>query len=62
MPTAAKGKLMTVKLPANSSFAVYDQGGNCMNHSVVSGKNQVLLPEDGRSVFAGEASSKFVIS
>ncbi|MHA6534501.1 serine hydrolase domain-containing protein [Paenibacillus sp. BAC0078] len=62
VPAAAKGKLMTVKLPANSAFAVYDQAGNCINHSVVSGKNQVLLPEDGRIVFAGKAGSKFVIS
>ncbi|MBE1555808.1 serine hydrolase domain-containing protein [Sporosarcina limicola] len=62
VPVAAKGKVMTVKVPSKGSFAVYDQAGICINHTVVSGKNQVLLPENGRIVFAGEVGSKFVIS
>ncbi len=62
VPTTAKGKVMTVKMPSNGSFAVYDQAGICINHTVVSGKNQVLLPENGRVVFAGEVGSKFEIS
>ncbi|WP_339184869.1 serine hydrolase domain-containing protein [Paenibacillus sp. FSL R5-0701] len=62
VPATAKGKVMTVKLPANGAFAVYDQTGICINHSVVSGKNDVVLPENGRIVFAGEVGSSFEIS
>ncbi len=62
VPEAAKGKVMTVKMPTKGSFAVYDQAGVCINYTVVSGNNEVLLPENGRIVFAGEAGSKFEIS
>ncbi|WP_193726585.1 serine hydrolase domain-containing protein [Paenibacillus guangzhouensis] len=62
VPASAKGKVMTVKMPSNSAFAVYNQAGICINHTVVSGKNQVVLPENGSIVFAGEAGSKFEIS
>ncbi|MGV2884381.1 serine hydrolase domain-containing protein [Paenibacillus taichungensis] len=62
VPATAKGKVMTVKIPANSAFAVYDQTGICINHTVVSGKNEVVLPENGRVVFAGEAGSQFEIT
>ncbi|WDQ30651.1 serine hydrolase [Paenibacillus marchantiae] len=62
VPATAKGKVMTVKLPANGAFAIYDQNGICINHTVVSGKNKVVLPENGRIVFVGEAGSKFEIS
>ncbi|WP_339169970.1 serine hydrolase domain-containing protein [Paenibacillus sp. FSL R5-0341] len=61
VPVNAKGKVMTVKIPANSAFAVYDQTGICINYTVVSGKNEVVLPENGRIVFAGEAGSRFEI-
>ncbi|MBD8497289.1 serine hydrolase domain-containing protein [Paenibacillus arenosi] len=62
VPAAAKGKAMSVQMPAHASFAVYDQAGICINYSVVSGNNEVLLPENGRILFAGDAGSKFVIS
>ncbi|WP_211083303.1 serine hydrolase domain-containing protein [Paenibacillus xylanexedens] len=62
VPATAKGKVMTVKMPAKGAFAVYDQTGICINHTVVSGKNNVVLPENGRIVFAGEVGSKFEIS
>ncbi|MGE7623197.1 serine hydrolase domain-containing protein [Viridibacillus sp. NPDC096237] len=62
VPATAKGKVMTVKMPSKGSFAVYDQEGLCINHTVVSGKNQVVLPKNGRIVFAGEVGSKFEIS
>ncbi|MGO4791144.1 serine hydrolase domain-containing protein [Paenibacillus sp. 2KB_20] len=62
IPSTVNGKVMTVKLPSNGAFAVYDQKGICINHTVVSGKNEVVLPENGRIVFAGEAGSKFEIS
>lgn len=62
VPAAAQGKVMTVQMPSNGAFAVYDQTGICINHTVVSGKNQVVLPENGSIVVAGEVGSKFEIS
>ncbi|NEU59322.1 serine hydrolase domain-containing protein [Paenibacillus sp. ALJ109b] len=62
VPATVKGKVMTVKMPSHGAFAVYDQTGICINHTVVSGKNEVVLPENGRIVFAGEVGSKFEIS
>ncbi|WP_413409072.1 serine hydrolase domain-containing protein [Paenibacillus amylolyticus] len=62
VPATAKGKVMTVKMPAKGAFAVYDQTGICINHTVVSGENEVVLPENGRIVFAGEAGSQFEIT
>ncbi len=62
VPAAAKGKIMTVKMPAKGAFAVYDQTGVCINHTVISSKNEVVLPENGRIVFAGEAGSLFEVS
>ncbi|ODV57086.1 serine hydrolase domain-containing protein [Lysinibacillus fusiformis] len=62
VPMNAKEKIMTVKMPSKGSFAVYDQAGNCVNYTVVSGMNEVLLPENGIVVFAGEVDSKFEIS
>ncbi|PIH60645.1 serine hydrolase [Paenibacillus sp. LK1] len=62
VPATEKGKVMTVKIPANSAFAVYDQTGICINYTGVSGKNEVVLPENGRIVFAGEVGSRFEIS
>ncbi|MDR0269777.1 serine hydrolase domain-containing protein, partial [Paenibacillus sp.] len=37
IPQKAAGKTMTVKLPAKSSFVVYDEEGTCINFSFVSG-------------------------
>ncbi|MHA7581571.1 serine hydrolase domain-containing protein [Paenibacillus vandeheii] len=62
VPATVKGKVMTVKMPENGAFAVYDQKGTCINHTVISGKNEVVLPENGRIVFAGDVDSTFEIS
>ncbi|WP_336759966.1 serine hydrolase domain-containing protein [Paenibacillus sp. USHLN196] len=62
VPATVKGKVMTVEMPANGAFAVYDQKGICINHTVVSGQNEVVLPENGRIVFAGDVDSTFEIS
>lgn len=62
VPAAVSGKVMTVKLPESGSFAVYDQRGICIHHTVISGKNEVVLPENGRIVFAGEPASVFEVS
>ncbi|QOS78860.1 beta-lactamase family protein [Paenibacillus sp. JNUCC31] len=62
VPAAAAGKVMTVKMPLKGAFTVYDQAGISMNHTVVSGENEVALPVNGTIVFAGEAGSRFEIS
>ncbi|MFS0868461.1 serine hydrolase domain-containing protein [Paenibacillus xylanilyticus] len=62
IPAAATGKVMTVQLPSNGGFTVYDQAGISINNTVVSGQNEVVLPENGSIVFAGEVGSTFEIS
>ncbi|OZB98648.1 serine hydrolase [Paenibacillus sp. XY044] len=61
VPEAAAGKTMTVKLPVEGGFVVYDAEGNCVNMSEASGSNQVVLPKNGTIVFAGDAGSSFSI-
>ena len=62
IPQAVAGKMMTVELPSNSSFAVYDEKGLCINFTVVSGNNKVQLPKNGTVVFAGAPNSEFAIT
>ncbi|MGN7412777.1 serine hydrolase domain-containing protein [Paenibacillus sp. SAF-068] len=62
VPATAKGKIMTVNMPSNGAFAVYDQTGVCINYTVVSGENEIVLPGNGRIVFAGDVGSAFEIS
>ncbi|MDR6721809.1 CubicO group peptidase (beta-lactamase class C family) [Paenibacillus amylolyticus] len=62
VPASAAGKTMTVQMPSSGAFAVYNQAGIGVNHTVVSGQNEVALPENGSIVFAGEPGSTFEIS
>ena len=62
IPDAAAGKTMIVDLPANGSYAVYDQNGVCVKFSMVKGTNEVKLPTNGSIVFAGDAGAKFGIT
>lgn len=62
IPEALAGKTMTVELPSNSSFAVYDDKGLCINFTVVSGNNKVILPKNGTVVFVGASNSEFAIT
>jgi CubicO group peptidase (beta-lactamase class C family) len=61
IPAKAAGKTITVDLPVKTSFAVYDASGACVNFSVVSGNNQVKLPENGTLVFIGDPGTRFDI-
>ncbi|ANS76687.1 serine hydrolase [Paenibacillus yonginensis] len=61
VPAQAAGKTMTVELPAQAAFAVYDAAGTCVNFSVVSGNNRVELPENGKIVFIGDPGKTFRI-
>lgn len=56
------GKTMTVNLPENASFAVYDEE-SCVYYSTVKGNQPVDLPENGKVVFIGEApGDRFTIT
>ncbi|UMV46794.1 beta-lactamase family protein [Paenibacillus macerans] len=61
VPKAAAGKTMTVGMPEHGAFAVYDANGLCVNFTVVSGSNQVQLPENGTIVFAAGERARFDI-
>lgn len=62
VPKQAEGKTMTVTLPAQGAFAVYDEKGAVVNYSLVSGSNEVKLPANGAVVFAGAPGSAFGIT
>lgn len=50
---------MTVTLPAQGAFAVYDEQGAVVNYTVASGSNEVL-PANGTVVFAGTRARRSV--
>lgn len=62
VPASATGKTMKVQMPSSGAFAVYNEAGIGVNHTVVSGQNEVVLPENGSIVFASEPGSTFEIS
>ncbi|MEK5251431.1 serine hydrolase domain-containing protein [Bacillus sp. FSL R9-9530] len=62
IPQAAAGKRMTVTLPSQGAFAVYDENGVCVNFTIVSGNNKVKLPKNGTVVIAGAPNSEFAIT
>lgn len=62
IPKAVAGKKMTVAMPEQGAYAVYDGKGTCVNYTIISGNHEVVLPENGTIVFAGEAGSSFNIS
>ncbi|MBU5350481.1 serine hydrolase domain-containing protein [Paenibacillus lautus] len=62
VPKQAEGKTMTVTLPAQGAFAMYDEKGTVVNYSLVSGSNEVKLPANGAVVFAGAPGSAFGIT
>ena len=56
------GKTMTVKLPHNGAFAVYDSS-DCIYFSTVSGNQPVILPAEGKIVFIGDVpGTRFYIT
>ncbi|MGG1664337.1 serine hydrolase domain-containing protein [Brevibacillus sp. NRS-1366] len=63
IPAAAAGKTLTVKLPKNGTFAVYDEERELpLIHSIVNGNNKVILPKSGTIVFVGAPGSEFTIT
>ena len=55
----AAGKTMTVQVPENAGFWVYDAAGQVTASSVLGDTGAVTLPEGGLVVFAGDAGARF---
>ncbi|MHC1682626.1 MAG: serine hydrolase domain-containing protein [Clostridiaceae bacterium] len=53
------GKEITVDIPQNSAFAVYDSNGALVNNSLITGIKKVTLPKNGTIVFIGKSQAKF---
>lgn len=56
------GKIMTVQVPENSGFWVYDGSGQITASSVLWGDTKAVLPTDGLVVFAGDVGARFYLS
>ncbi|WP_243129647.1 serine hydrolase domain-containing protein [Clostridium sp. HBUAS56017] len=54
-------KKITVDIPKNAAFVVYNSNGKVLNNSLISGSNKVTLPKDGKIVFLGGSHAKFTI-
>ena len=59
---SAAGKTMTVQLPEDAGFWVYDAAGQVTASSVLWNDTSVVLPEDGVLVFAGDPGARFHLS
>ena len=58
----AAGKTMTVTLPEDGGFYVYDSALQLVAASHTYGDTQAVLPEDGVVVFAGDVGAQFSIT
>ena len=59
---SAAGKTMTVEVPADAGFWVYDGSFHLTASSVVGKDTKAVLPEDGYIVFAGDPGARFTLS
>ncbi len=50
---------MTVDLPADGGFTVYDAKGTAVASSAAWGDTSAVLPKDGYVAFAGEVGEQF---
>lgn len=56
------GKSMTVRVPEDAGFWVYDTDGQVTASSVLWGDTRAELPQDGFMVFAGDPGARFHLS
>lgn len=56
------GKQMTVQIPENASFSVFDEKGTSIQYSVATGENQIVLPENASIAFVGVPGDVFHIT
>jgi len=62
IPDTIAEKKMVVKMPEAGAFMVYDGTGTLVNNTVISNKNEVILPAGGYIVFAGNVGASFSIT
>ncbi|WP_353096043.1 serine hydrolase domain-containing protein [Tissierella praeacuta] len=62
IPKELANKTLTVKMPKNAAYTIYNSEGNCINSSYISDENTTVLPEGGTIVFAGDIGSQFELS
>ena len=53
---------MTVRVPEDAGFWVYDTDGQVTASSVLWGDTRAELPQDGFVVFAGDPGARFHLS
>lgn len=58
----SEGKKVTIKVPKNAAFVLYDSNGSLINNSLLSNSKTVTLPTNGMICFIGKALSKFTIN
>ena len=59
---SAAGKTMTVQVPEDAGFWVYDAAGQVTASSVLWGDTSVTLPEGGAIAFVGDPGARFHLS
>ncbi|CUX62667.1 hypothetical protein BN3590_02752 [Clostridium sp. C105KSO15] len=59
IPEEAFNKILTVTVPENAVYIVYDANGKCVNNSYLSGEHVTTLPEGCTIAFVGNAGGEF---
>jgi len=59
IPKELGNKTLTIEVPERAGFTVYNADKDYVSNSYISDKNTIVLPEDGKIVFAGNAGSEF---
>jgi hypothetical protein len=57
-----EGKTLTVTLPGDAAFAVFDEKNVCVNFTTVSKNNTTLLPQKGKIALIGNTGDIFDIN
>lgn len=56
------GVEISIEVPQNGAYYVYDKAGSCVAGSLLKGeKKQVLLPKEGRVLLVAEVGSSFIV-
>lgn len=58
----AKGKTISVQVPQDAGFMVYDKKGICVMNTVLMDSEKTTLPEGGYLVFVGKIGAQFHIT
>lgn len=62
IPDHAAGQRITVQLPEDGSFTIFDQDNNGAFFSVASGTDSAVLPAEGTIAFIGAAGTEFGVT